>query len=111
MSEPMTPEKARATRYGRTGAITYDPGKCVARVASDSRFPTYYQCERRNGLGPHGLYCATHDPAAAERRRAKSQAKWEADREAERRYRIAAGLSDASLDELRAEIARREGKS
>lgn len=111
MSEDMTPERARAMRYGRNDAIPYNASKCVEAVWDDHGFPCPYQCTRPNGHGSHGLYCKQHDPAERARRRQASIDKFNRKIASDREWRKWSALRDASLDELRAEIARREGKS
>lgn len=88
-----------------------DPKRCAEAVSNGPREFTWHQCEkprRRDSEG--GLWCAIHDPARVKARRAERSRKWDADRAAERRARIAEGLQEASISELRAELARRERK-
>lgn len=61
-----------------------DPACCCESVYPPGRGMIPSQCAKSRGHGPEGAYCAIHDPAAVEARRAASQAayeaKWEPDR-------------------------------
>lgn len=58
---PKTKAEAEAYRYtvwgGNPDGYRYRPLRCAFEV---HRNPIGCQCERRNGYGPDGLYCAQH---------------------------------------------------
>lgn len=37
-----------------------DRARCIAQVAEGGRSPLFYQCGRKRGHGPDGLYCRQH---------------------------------------------------
>jgi hypothetical protein len=84
----MTPEfKAQyLTSYGRYGTKP-DYTRCAESVAGSGRFPSYSQCTRKCGHGPHGAWCKQHDPEAVKAKREAQTAKWVAEIEASRRSR------------------------
>lgn len=62
---PKTIEEARARRYGawsgNPDGHAYDESQCAEEVSShDGRMTNYYQCQRKPGHGPGGLYCKAH---------------------------------------------------
>lgn len=63
MNEITTIEEARAYRYGEwagnPSVRAYKDGHCAKEVM-DWTSGLFYQCGRRNGHGPHGLYCWQH---------------------------------------------------
>ena len=76
----MTPEKAKKLRYGAWGGNpkgdAYIAGQCVEQV-SDDVIRVYRQCARKNGYGPHGLYCKRHSPEAATAREEARERKYQ----------------------------------
>ncbi len=60
---PETPEEARTWRYGQWGGNPngrpYNPKKCAYAVMSEG-FCIDYQCLRKPGHGPHGMFCRNH---------------------------------------------------
>lgn len=50
-----------------------DPTRCIEAVRSDPWISC--QCSRKRGFGPDGLYCKQHDPDAAARRKAETEAR------------------------------------
>lgn len=63
-SYPTTLEEAQKYRYSKWAGFpqgrAYDPARCAYEVWQQDRGATHYQCQRSNGHGPNGLYCATH---------------------------------------------------
>jgi hypothetical protein len=59
--EPLTLEEAKKYRYntwaGNSSGRAYVVGRCAAQVY---RQWLSYQCSRKNGKGPNGLYCGIH---------------------------------------------------
>jgi len=66
---PKTLTAARKVRYNAWGGnpkgIPYQEGKCAYQVWSTGRGASPYQCRKKNGHGPGGLYCKTHAMNAA----------------------------------------------
>lgn len=62
---PLTKKEARSRQYNHGYAIggrsDYDEERCAATVSRDWNS---YQCKRKNGHGPEGLYCKQHAPEA-----------------------------------------------
>lgn len=61
---PKTKEKAEKYRYGiwdedRQGTA-YNPNQCAAEAWNENKVPMFYQCSRKPGHGPAGLYCKQH---------------------------------------------------
>lgn len=84
--------------------------RCVARV-SDGR-GRFSGCERKGSVENGGkLYCKQHDPAAVAARQAAADAAYKAKGEDNYRHAVAMGLACATVEQLRAELARREAKS
>lgn len=54
---------------GKPKGTQEDPTRCVEEVCAGGRDMHFYQCLRKRGHGPDGLYCKQHDPEAVERRR------------------------------------------
>lgn len=58
---PKTLQEAEAYKYNRWGGnpegTPYLSKECAYEVCSNSFF---YQCSRKNGHGPAGLYCKQH---------------------------------------------------
>jgi hypothetical protein len=70
--------KAQYPRHGYGPAYRSKPvdyTRCAASVADGGRSVSSHQCTRKNGHGPHGAWCKTHDPVA---RKAKSDARVDA---------------------------------
>lgn len=62
-----------------------DPTRCVEEVCSGGREMTFYQCLRKRGHGPDGLYCKQHDPEAIGRRIAESCKKMDEEMKADQK--------------------------
>lgn len=45
---------------GRPEGVPEDVTHCVVEVSDRQRWAHYYQCPRKRGYGPDGLYCAQH---------------------------------------------------
>lgn len=64
MEYPKTLEEARKLRYGQWSGDPkghkYDDVFCAYEVLGESGFGLPYQCQRKNGHGPSGLYCKQH---------------------------------------------------
>jgi hypothetical protein len=60
---PKTLDEAKKYRYGTWAGnpkgADYNEGSCAYEV-SDSDGWHYYQCSRKNGHGPEGIYCKQH---------------------------------------------------
>jgi hypothetical protein len=58
LNPPKTIEEAKEYKYNQLveypGGILYEEGFCAYEVLS------VYQCSRKNGYGPAGLYCKQH---------------------------------------------------
>jgi hypothetical protein len=61
---PTTKEQALKTRYnewaGNPKGTPYTPGRCAMEVHEAGRSCMCYQCHRKPGHGPAGLYCGQH---------------------------------------------------
>ena len=83
IGDPKTLAEAKKYRYGEWAGNDkgrpYDPSRCAAEVCPNDRAPIPYQCHKKPGKGPDGLFCATHDPDAKARRRKKQEDKFEAE--------------------------------
>ena len=64
MKDAMTLEEAEKFRYfrwsGNPGGTKYVHGRCAYEVWAAGRAMHAYQCLRKNGHGPDGLYCKQH---------------------------------------------------
>ena len=68
--------------YGRYGKTAPDFNRCAEAVRGDDAWYGTQQCARKRGHGPDGAYCKQHDPDAVAARRAESDAKYKAERDA-----------------------------
>lgn len=63
LHKPKTREEAAGYRYaawaGDPKGTPWDPTRCAYEVADHTGFH-FYQCSRRAGHGPAGLYCKQH---------------------------------------------------
>jgi len=60
--------------YGRYHTNAPDYSRCAASVPDAGSSFGSHQCRRKNGHGPDGAWCKTHDPVAcAEREKAKHE--------------------------------------
>lgn len=61
---PMTKADATKKQYGKWAGFpsghAYDPERCAAEVWESGRGINHYQCQRKNGHGPEGLFCKQH---------------------------------------------------
>lgn len=61
---PKTKEEAEKVRYGswagNSRGHAYNPYFCAMEIQGGPRGFTFYQCNRKNGHGPEGLYCKQH---------------------------------------------------
>lgn len=61
---PKTKEEAAKYRYntwaGNPKGHKYIEGRCAEEIWSSGRGSLPYQCSRKNGHGPDGLYCKQH---------------------------------------------------
>lgn len=55
----MTDERRYGQWAGRSKGTREDPTKCIAEVWPSSGWIPY-QCTRKRGHGPDGLYCKQH---------------------------------------------------
>ena len=55
----MTEERRYGQWAGDPNGFPEDPVRCVAEV-SDAPGWHFYQCSRKRGYGPAGLYCKQH---------------------------------------------------
>lgn len=77
-SEAMKPAEINGKRYyGRNNCVPENPERCIEEVSDRGRWAHYHQCTNKRGYGPDGLYCAIHDPAAVEARKAKAEAEYQ----------------------------------
>jgi len=64
LDAPRTKEAAAKYRYRRWGGnpagTKYDPERCAYEVWEKGRGCLSYQCLRKKGYGPDGLYCKVH---------------------------------------------------
>lgn len=64
LERPKTLEEARKYRYGEWAGNPkgnpYREGNCAEEAYSNDRSARFYQCTRKNGHGPAGLYCKQH---------------------------------------------------
>lgn len=75
-----------------------DPTRCVEEVCSGGREMTFYQCLRKRGHGPEGLYCKQHDPEAVKRRLAESSKKFDAEMVVRQKQWLAEDLGRLLVD-------------
>ena len=61
--------------YGRDDKIKEDFSRCIEEVWETGAW-TQYQCSRKRGHGPNGLYCKQHDPIAIKAKHDKKDAKY-----------------------------------
>lgn len=70
MRDPKTRAEAEACRYGAWAGDPkgnpHDPARCAKQVYSHDRAARFYQCTRKPGHGPDGLYCRKHAEQFAE---------------------------------------------
>ena len=64
---------------GRPNGTPEDKRCCIFEVWPNERGPIPYQCNRKRGHGPEGLYCGQHDPAEVARREKARTAKYKAE--------------------------------
>ena len=61
---PKTLEEAKKIKYGtwagNPDGRKYQEGYCAYECAEPGRWIHFYQCSRKNGHGPEGLYCKQH---------------------------------------------------
>ena len=60
-------------------SVSPDYSRCAAMVPDGGRSVLFHQCARKNGHGPHGAWCKTHDPDAVNAKREVRYAKWRAE--------------------------------
>ena len=64
LNRPKTIEEARKYKYGHwagnPSGNKYDENDCAYEVWEQGRVINAYQCSRKNGYGPEGLYCKQH---------------------------------------------------
>jgi len=64
LDAPRTREAAEKHRYnkwaGNPKGIPYSPERCAYEVWERCRGSLSYQCLRKKGYGPDGLYCKAH---------------------------------------------------
>lgn len=64
LDKPKTKDEARKYRYfkwgGNPNGNQYAEGYCAMEVWQIGRGMFAYQCSRKNGHGPEGLYCKQH---------------------------------------------------
>jgi hypothetical protein len=84
-----------------------DPKRCPAAVPSVG--VGFHQCSRKRGDHPDG-WCSTHDPAKVAERDREKRKRYLDREERERQMRIAVGLREATVEQLRAELKRRGWK-
>ena len=54
------PLKVYGAWAGNSKGQPYDPERCAYAVRYDPRSPTKFQCSRKRGHGPDGLFCKQH---------------------------------------------------
>ena len=59
--------------------------RCSENVRGKGSWPSYSQCTRANGHGPHGAWCKQHNPEAVKAKREARDKAWKAKWAAERR--------------------------
>lgn len=61
---PKTRDEARGYKYnvwaGNPKGSKFNPARCAYEVHASGRSALFYQCSKRPGKGPDGLYCGTH---------------------------------------------------
>lgn len=62
-----------------------DKTRCIEEVWGGGRGMDLYQCSKKRGHGPEGLYCGIHDPAKVAAREAALREKWAKQSEADSR--------------------------
>lgn len=53
-----------------------DYTRCAGSVRGEGNWPSYHQCTRKNGHGPHGAWCKQHDPEAVKAKIEARNNKW-----------------------------------
>jgi hypothetical protein len=97
----MTPEfKAHfQDNYGPSYSVRRpDYTKCAEHVPDGLGRVTFHQCTRKNGHGPDGAYCKTHDPVA---RKVKSDASYAAFRAEQEAKNASRDLRNDCLEAIR----------
>ena len=82
------------------------PARCPASVPNGGRSPGFHQCSRKPAAG--GEWCHQHDPETVRKRDAARAIRWKEEEAAVKRARVSRGLGEATVDELRTELAKRE---
>jgi hypothetical protein len=95
---------------GLPNGVPEDKARCIEEVwRSEGNHSYHYQCQRKRGHGPEGLYCKTHTPEAKAAREIAANARYQSHRldssiEAARREIVEtarkAFKQEASFDEL-----------
>ena len=83
---------AAGVRVYHPDGIEEDKTRCAESVYSGGREMCFYQCSRKRGFGPEGIYCRQHNPAAVAAR------KKEADRRAYLRWYLPLKISAAKSE-------------
>lgn len=83
LERPKTHAEAEKRKYGTRGQTAYDPSRCAYEVMEhDNGWPRSHQCYRKPQYGPDNLYCKIHTPEYIAARKAKREAKGEAEHQA-----------------------------
>ena len=70
--------------------------RCAESVRDKGSWPSYSQCSRANGHGPHGAWCKQHNPDAVKAKREARDKAWDAERaESYRKYAFEAECRNA----------------
>jgi len=79
IAPPKSRREAERCTYGDSllGKAPFNPSRCAFEVIENSRSPRFYQCQRKPGFGPDGIFCRQHEPAAITDRERKSRDKYE----------------------------------
>ena len=62
----------------------------------------WHQCTRKNGHGPHGAWCKTHDPDAVKAKSEARSAKWRAECDQRDRLNAATAALEPALRQIAA---------
>ena len=107
MSFLHTPRKGA---LGGEGSAV-DMARCRVSVQENSRWPSFHQCWKAVAVTVDGIgYCNTHSPKAEATRDKAREDRYRAKEEQAKQRRVSWGLKDATTEQLRAELARREAK-
>ncbi len=88
--------------YGIRSEGRPDYARCAESIHGVGRWPSFHQCNRKNGHGPHGAWCKQHDPVARKAKQDARNAKWRAEYDDEHRKATFAEDCKAAIRQIAA---------